>query len=375
MPGADSGLMTGKDLDVSNPKAKERALRSLSALDLVPLVQGSTSVAALRNAGELARALDRLGYTRLWYAEHHNMPGIATTSPEILIAHVGSSTTRIRLGAGGVMLPNHAPLKVAETYKLLEAIHPGRIDLGIGRAPGTDGLTARALRGPRQTVAGDDFPEQLAELIAWGSGSFPPGHPFRAVRAMPDDRPLPPLYLLGSSDYSARVAAEIGVGFAFAGHFSPEAPDEAMRAYRDGFVPGALARPHAILALSVYCADTEEAARRLASSAVLSFVQLRSGRPGRMPSPDEALAHVFTEEEEALVASYRRLQIVGTPEPVRAAIEAVARRTGADEVMIATHAYDPAARIRSYELVGRAFGLPEATPLRAERNQATLPVA
>ena len=341
----------------------------VSALDLVPLVQGSTSVAALRNATELARALDRFGYTRLWYAEHHNMPGIASTTPEILIAHVGSMTTRIRLGAGGVMLPNHSPLKVAESYKLLDAIHPGRIDLGIGRAPGTDGLTALALRRSRAALSADDFLEQLSELIAWGNGEFPPDHPFRAVRAIPDDRPLPPLYLLGSSDYGAKLAAKMGVGFAFAGHFSPDPPEPAMRAYRTGFsTDGVLHKPHAILALSVHCADTEDAAQRMASSMLLSFVQLRTGRPGRLPSPEEAMTHVFTPEEQSIAASYKKLQIVGTPEQVRARIEDLVTRTGADEVMIATHAYDVAARVRSYELVAQAFDLPECAPLRSERD-------
>ncbi len=333
---------------------------SLSALDLVPLVRGGTSVSALRNAAELARAVDRFGYTRLWYAEHHNMPGIASTSPEILIAHAGAVTTRIRLGAGGVMLPNHSPLKVAESYKLLEAMHPGRIDLGIGRAPGTDGLTALALRRSREALTADDFLEQLSELLAWGNGEFPSDHPFRAVRAIPDDRALPPLYILGSSDYGARLAAQMGVAFAFAGHFSPDPPEPAMRVYRAGFsTGGVLAKPHAILALSVFCADTEEAAQRMASSALLSFVQLRSGRPGRMPTPDEAMAHVFTPEEQALVASYKRLQIVGTPVQVRTRIEEIVARTEADEVMIATHAADIAARIRSYELAAEAFELPE----------------
>jgi luciferase family oxidoreductase group 1 len=331
---------------------------ALSALDLVPLVSGGTSTAALRDATELARALDRFGYSRLWYAEHHTMPGIATTTPEILIAHVGTKTSRIRLGAGGVMLPNHAPLKVAESYKLLEALHPGRIDLGIGRAPGTDQLTALALRRSRKALAADDFLEQLGELMAFGEDDFPPEHPFRAIRAMPDDVPLPPLWLLGSSDYSAKLAGKLGVGFAFAGHFSPEPPDGAMSAYRENFIDGGpLDTPHAILALSVFCADTEAAARRMASSMLLSFVQLRTGRPGRLPSPDEALAYEFSAEEQAIAELYRRLQIVGTPEQVWARIEAIAARTQADEVMVATHAYDPAARIRSYELVAQAFGV------------------
>ena len=334
----------------------------LSALDLVPLVTGGTSAASLRASGELAKALDRSGYTRLWYAEHHNMPGIATTTPEILIAHVGPLTTRIRLGAGGVMLPNHAPLKVAESYRLLEALHPGRIDLGIGRAPGTDQLTALALRRSRKALVADDFLEQLGELMAWGDGEFPPDHPFKAIRAMPDDVRLPPLWLLGSSDYSAKLAAKLGVGFAFAAHFSPDPPDAAMRAYRDGFTAGPLDAPHAMLALSVFCADTEEAATRMASSMLLSFVQLRSGRPGRMPSPDEALAHELTRDELGIVDFYKRLQIVGTPEQCRARIEEIAARTKADEVMIATHAFEPAARIRSYELLAQAFGIGETSP-------------
>jgi luciferase family oxidoreductase group 1 len=342
----------------------------LSALDLVPLVEGGTSVAALQAAAELAQAVDRFGYTRLWYAEHHNMPGIATTIPEILIAHVGSMTTRIRLGAGGVMLPNHSPLQVAESYKLLEAIYPGRIDLGIGRAPGTDALTALALRRSRKALTADDFLEQLGELIAWGSGTFPPDNPFRAVRAMPDDQPLPPLYLLGSSTDGAGLAAEIGVAFAFAGHFSPDSPEVAMHAYRTGFFPnGMLDKPYAILALSVFCADTDEEAQRMASSMLLSFALLRTGHPGRLPSPEEAMSHVFTPEEQKIVAFFKKLRIVGTPEQVRERIQDIATRSEADEVMIATHAYDPAARIRSYELVAQAFDLPELTPLRPKPNR------
>jgi luciferase family oxidoreductase group 1 len=329
-------------------------------LDLVPLVSGGTSAAALRASDELAQRVDRIGYTRLWYAEHHNMPGICATTPEILITHVGSKTSRIRLGAGGVMLPNHSPLKVAESYRLLEALYPGRIDLGLGRAPGTDPVTALALRRSRRAITADDFLEQLGELMAYNDGEFPPDHPFRTVRAMPDDVALPPLWLLGSSDYSARLAAKLGLGFAFAGHFSPEPPDYPLQVYRDEFTPGdTIARPHAILALSVFCADTDAAARRMASSMVLSFAQLRTGRPGRLPSPDEALAYDFTAEENAVVEVYRRIQIVGTPEHVYARIEAIAARTGADEVMVVTHAYDPAARMRSFELVGRAFGLTE----------------
>jgi luciferase family oxidoreductase group 1 len=331
---------------------------SLSVLDLVPFVEGGSSNAALRASAELARAVDRLGYTRLWYAEHHNMPGIATTTPELLIAHVAPLTTHIRLGAGGVMLPNHSALKVAETYKLLEALHPGRIDLGIGRAPGTDPRTALALRRSRHSIGAEDFIEQLGELMAWGGGGLPAGHPFGAVRAMPDDRQLPEIYLLGSSDYGANLAAQLGLGFAFAGHFSQDPPEVPMRSYRADFTPNARrAEPHAILALSVFCADTDEAAQRMASSMRLSFVQLRAGRPGRLPSPDVAMAHVFSPDERPVVDFFRGLQICGTPEQVRARIEDAAARTEADEIMIVTHAFEPEARVRSYELVAQAFGL------------------
>jgi len=362
-----------KSTDASRKVDGDATALALSALDLVPLADGATSVAALEAAATLARAVDRFGYKRLWYGEHHNIPSIATTTPEILIAHVGSMTTRIRLGAGGVMLPNHSPLQVAESYKLLEAIYPGRIDPGIGRAPGTDSLTALALRRSRSALTADDFLEQLGELIAWGSGSFPPDNPFRAVRAMPDDRPLPPIYLLGSSDYGAKLAAEMGVGFAFAGHFSPDPPDLAMHAYRTGFsAGGVLDKPHAILALSVFCADTEQAAQRMASSMLVSIAQLRTGRPGRLPSPEEAMAHVFTPEEKSIAASFKKLQIVGTPEQVRARIKEIATRTGADEVMVSTQAYDPSARIRSFELVAQAFDLAESTPPRSEGQPARL---
>jgi luciferase family oxidoreductase group 1 len=331
----------------------------LSVLDLVPFVEGGSSTAAVRGAADLARAVDRLGYTRLWYAEHHNMPGIATTTPEILIAHVAPLTTHIRLGAGGVMLPNHSALKVAESYRLLEALHPGRIDLGIGRAPGTDGRTALALRRARHGVGADDFLEQLDELMAWGGrATFPSGHPFGAVRAMPDDRLLPDIWLLGSSDYGANLAAQLGLGFAFAGHFSQDPPEVPMRSYRAGFTPSAhRAAPHAILALSVFCADTDQAAQRMASSMRLSFVQLRAGRPGRLPHPDAALAHVFSPDERAVVDFYTNLRICGTPEQVRGRIEEAAARTEADEIMLVTHAFEPEARIRSYELVAQAFGL------------------
>ena len=306
----------------------------------------------------LAQAAERWGYQRVWYAEHHNMPGIATTSPEILIAHVAPATSTIRVGAGGVMLPNHAPLKVAETYRLLEALHPGRIDLGIGRAPGTDGVTAAALRHTRGGPPASDFVSQLDELTRFADGTLPAHHPFARVRAMPDDVRLPPVWLLGSSDFSAILAAELGLGFAFAGHFSADDPVFPLRAYRQRFQPGARERPHAVLALGVFCADTEAAARRMAASVMVSFAQLRTGHPTRLPSPDEALAHVFTPAEQPVVDFFQRVLIVGTPVTVRARIKEAAERTGADEIMIVTHAYEAEARLRSYELVAQAWSAP-----------------
>jgi luciferase family oxidoreductase group 1 len=260
------------------------------------------------------------------------------------------------------MLPNHSPLKVAESYKLLNALHPGRIDLGIGRAPGTDGLTALALRRSRAAIGADDFLDQFGELHAWDKSDFPDDHPFRAIRAMPDDAPLPPIYLLGSSDYSARLSAELGLPFAFAAHFSPDPPDGPMRLYRAHFQPShVLEEPYAILALAVFCGDTEADAARMASSMKLTFAQLRTGKPGRMPSPDEVAAHEWTAAEKSVVEFVDRLQIVGTPEPCRARILEVAERTKADEVMIASHAWDAKARLRSYELLAEAFALGERT--------------
>jgi luciferase family oxidoreductase group 1 len=327
----------------------------LSALDLVPVAEGASSGAAIRHSLELAQALDQLGYHRVWYAEHHNMPAIASTTPATMIALAAQQTRTIRVGSGGVMLPNHAPLQVAESFKMLEALHPGRIDLGIGRAPGTDQVTALALRRSRERLLADDFPDQLEELRDFGSG-VQRSHPFVGVSAYPEDVPLPPIWLLGSSDYSAALAAKLGLGFAFAAHFSPDRPDLPMLAYRRDFQPSdQLEAPHAILAVSVICAETDAEATRLASSMQLSWVRLRSGRPSRIPSPETALAYPYSEQEAAVARAYRQLQIVGTPETVRERIESLAERTRADEVMITTVTHDPGARVRSYQLLAAAF--------------------
>jgi len=327
----------------------------LSALDLVPVADGTSSGQAVQHSLVLARELDRLGYRRVWYAEHHNMPAIASTTPATLIALAAQQTERIRVGSGGVMLPNHSPLQVAETFKLLESIYPGRIDLGIGRAPGTDQMTALALRRSREALLANDFPEQLSELMDFGEG-LQRTHPFVGVSAHPEDVRLPPIFLLGSSGFSSALAAKLGLGFGFAAHFSPDRPDVPMLAYRREFKPSEyLDAPHAILTLSVICAETSEEAERLASSMQLSWVRLRSGRPSKIPSPEEALAYPYTEQEAAVVRAYRELQIVGTPALVRERIETLARRTQADEVMLTTVTHDPAARLRSYQLLSAAF--------------------
>jgi luciferase family oxidoreductase group 1 len=327
----------------------------LSALDLVPVSQGSGSGEAVQRSLELAQELDRLGFRRVWYAEHHNMPAIASTTPSTLIALAAQRTRSIRVGSGGVMLPNHPPLQVAETFKLLESIYPGRIDLGIGRAPGTDQVTALALRRSREALLANDFPDQLEELRDFGAG-LQRSHPFVGVTAYPEEVALPPIWLLGSSDFSAALAAKLGLGFAFAAHFSPDRPDVPMLAYRREFVASeALEQPHAILAVSVICAETEAEAERLASSMQLSWVRLRSGRPMKIPSPEEALAYPYTAQDRAVAEQYRHLQIVGTPAQVKARIEALVARTQADEVMITTVTHDPMARVRSYRLLAAAF--------------------
>jgi luciferase family oxidoreductase group 1 len=327
----------------------------LSALDLVPVSQGVSNGEAVRQSLALARELDQLGYRRLWYAEHHNMPAIASTAPATLIALAAQQTERIRVGSGGVMLPNHPPLQVAETFKMLESIYPGRIDLGIGRAPGTDQVTALALRRSRDALLANDFPEQLEELMDFGRG-LQRSHPFVGVTAYPEEVPLPPVWLLGSSDFSSALAAKLGLGFAFAAHFSPDRPDVPMLGYRQAFkASDSLAAPYAILTVSVICAETSAEAERLASSMQLSWVRLRTGRSSKIPTPEEALAYPYTDQELAAVDAYRQLQIVGTPDVVRMRIDALVAKTRADEVMVTTVTHDYEARRRSYRLLAAAL--------------------
>jgi luciferase family oxidoreductase group 1 len=326
----------------------------LSVLDLSFVTSGTPPSATLRNTLDLARHADRLGYTRYWVAEHHNLPSVASPAPEIMIGQIAAVTERIRVGSGGVMLPNHAPLVVAERFKTLEALFPGRIDLGVGRAPGTDQVTAFALRR-LQEQRGDDFLERLQELVFWDRG-FPEGHPFGRIVAMPSDAPLPPIWILGSSDYGGRLAANIGVGFAFAHHFASVDAVAVMRMYRDGFNSGGFEeRPYAILAVAAVCADTDAEAERLASGMDLNWLRREHGEYVPLPSPEEAAAYPYTDADRARIAKNRARLFVGSPAAVKRKLAAMTEASGADEVMVTSAIYDHEARKRSYELLAKAF--------------------
>jgi luciferase family oxidoreductase group 1 len=329
-----------------------------SVLDLAPVGEGSSPAAALEASLVLAREVERLGYSRYWVAEHHNMPGIASSSPAVLLAHAAAVTSTIRLGSGGVMLPNHSALVVAEQFGMLEALHPGRIDLGIGRAPGTDRVTALALRRHPPAMAVDDFPEQLVELFGYFDGALPEGHPYRHITATPGLGYRPEVWLLGSSDYSAQAAGMLGLPFSFAHHFAAGNTLPALAAYREAFRPSVhLDDPHVMLGVSVMCADTDEDARWLAGPGALAFLRLRSGRPGRYPTPEEAAEHNFTPQEREVVKTWTGSHVVGSPDTVLRQLAELVDRTGADELMITTMTHGPAARLNSYRLVAEAVGL------------------
>jgi luciferase family oxidoreductase group 1 len=330
----------------------------LSILDLSPVAAGSSGAVALRNSLDLARLADTLGFTRYWVAEHHNLPSIASSAPDIMIGQIAASTARIRVGSGGVMLPNHAPLMVAERFKVLEALFPGRIDLGLGRAPGTDPVTSYALRRRQDAGGDDDFLERFQELVLFENSAFPQGHPFRSVRAMPQDVALPPIWLLGSSGYSAQLAAMVGAGFAFAHHFADHDAAAAMLSYRDQFRPSpARSSPYAIFACAVVCADSDAEAERLASTIDLNFVRRSRGEYLPLESPEEAAAYPYSPAERGLIARNRARLFVGAQSKVRAELAAMIAATKADEVMVTTMLYDHAARRHSYELLADAFGL------------------
>jgi luciferase family oxidoreductase group 1 len=322
----------------------------LSILDLSPIAQGGTVAQALQRTLEVARLAERLGYRRYWIAEHHNMPGIASAATSVVIAHVAAGTSTIRVGSGGIMLPNHAPLVIAEQFGTLESLFPGRIDLGLGRAPGTDPLTARALRRGHGDSS-DTFPQDVMELQAY----FRPIVAGQAVRAVPGAGLSVPIWLLGSSLFSAQLAAALGLPFAFAAHFAPDLLAASLEVYRSEFRPSpSLAKSHAMAAVPVYAAETDAGASRLFTSLLQSFLNLRRGAPAPLPPPVDSMDGRWTEMEEAGVRHAFREAIVGSPETVKRGIQAFVHRTDVDELMVTAAIFDPEARMRSFEIAAQA---------------------
>jgi luciferase family oxidoreductase group 1 len=331
----------------------------LSVLDQSPISEGSTGIDALRNTIDLARLVDDLGYHRYWVAEHHGGPMLAGASPEALIGPIAAATSALRVGSGGVMLPHYSPLKVAETFTILAGLFPGRIDLGLGRASGTDPLTTYALQRDRRQASPDDFPQQLAELLAYLDDSLPDDHPFQRLAATLPGRPaLPEPWLLGSSAQSGIWAAQLGLPYAFADFINPDGA-EIAKLYRDRFEPSRRRQaPRTAVAAWVLCAPTDEEAKVLAASSRMSFKLLRRGQLIPVPPPEKAVEFLEREDRtEGGAAPRGRRTIVGSPEKVHAGVEELAQEYGADEVIVVTITYDHAARRRSYELLADAFAL------------------
>lgn len=326
---------------------------SLSVLDLVPVVEGGTAGEALNNTLDLARHAEKWGYHRYWLAEHHGMPGIASSATSVVIGHVAGGTTHIRVGSGGIMLPNHSPLVIAEQFGTLESLFPGRIDLGLGRAPGTDPVTAKALRRDSRSD-GHDFPEQLEELRSYFKL---PGESERKVRAVPGEGLSIPIWLLGSSGFSAQLAGQLGLPFSFASHFSPEYTVPALQLYRRSFIPSeVLEKPYAMVGVNVIAADTDEEAKRLATSQEQAFLSLIRGTPGRLKPPVDDMDQVWTSYEKASIAQQLKNTIKGGPETIKAQLQDFLDSTGADEIMVNAQIYDHKARLRSYEIIAEAAG-------------------
>jgi luciferase family oxidoreductase group 1 len=323
------------------------ALPPLSVLDLAPIVEGSTPSEALRNSLDLAQHVERWGFRRFWLAEHHNAIGIASAATAVVIAHVAGGTKTIRVGSGGIMLPNHAPLVIAEQFGTLEALHPGRIDLGLGRAPGTDQLTIRALR--RDLTSADTFPQDVLELQHYLADPVPG----QAVRAVPGAGTRIPLWILGSSLYGAQLAAMLGLPYAFASHFAPEALLPALEVYRSTFKPSEqLQQPHVMVAANVIVADDDATARWLFTSPQQTFVNIQRGTRGRLPPPIDDIEAYWTPAEKERASAMLHRSYVGSPETVRAGLDAFVAETEADEVIVAAAIHDHGARRRSYELLG-----------------------
>lgn len=322
-----------------------------SVLDLAPITEGGDAAQSFRNSLDLAQHAERWGYRRFWLAEHHGMPGIASAATSVLIGHVAGGTRTIRVGAGGIMLPNHSPLVIAEQFGTLESLYPGRIDLGLGRAPGSDQATARALRRNLMSDP-DEFPRDVVELM-----DLLADEPRQRIRAVPGTGAKVPVWILGSSLFGAQLAAMLGLPYAFASHFAPQQMMEAIAAYRQAFKPSPhLDRPYVMLGFNVFGADSDEEARVLATSAQQAIVNLRSGRPARLPPPRPGYREQAGPAERAIVDSVQACSAIGSPDTVRAALQAFVDRTGTDELMIACQMFDHGARLRSYEIAAQVRG-------------------
>jgi luciferase family oxidoreductase group 1 len=341
-------------------------MKHYSLLDLSPIIEGGDAALAFRNTLDLARHAEEWGYHRFWLAEHHNLPGIASAATAVVIGHVAGGTKHIRVGAGGIMLPNHAPLVIAEQFGTLDALYPGRIDLGLGRAPGSDQLAARALRRNLGS-SGDTFPQDVLELQSY----LAPAVAGQALEAVPGAGANVPLYLLGSSDFSARLAAELGLPFAFASHFAPQYLEVALELYRRHFKPStALARPHAMIGVGIFAAETDAEAERLFTSAQLQFLKMVRGRPGKLPPPVESMEGRWSAGEKAAVLERTRCAAVGAAATVQERLEMLLEKTAADEIIATAQIYDHAARLRSFEIAADVLG----TLVRPENPTVRNPV-
>ncbi len=328
----------------------------LSVLDLSPIAEGSDAGQSLRNSLDLARHVEALGYRRFWMAEHHNLPGIASAATAVALAHVGAGTSHIRIGAGGIMLPNHAPLLIAEQFGTLAALHPGRVDLGLGRAPGSDQVTARAMRRTLHSN-GDDFPQDVVELMGYFQAAEP-----GPIQAVPGAGLDVPIWILGSSTYGAQLAAILGLPFAFASHFAPAMLTKALSIYRQMFRPSAqLANPYVMLGVNIIAAETDAEARLLFSSLQQSFVNLRRGRPGKLPPPVADIDALLDPYARAMLDDALSCAIVGAPDTVRSGLMDFIRRTEADELMVTANIFDHSKRKRSFELVAEVHRAIPAT--------------
>ncbi len=321
-------------------------------LDLAPVGSGQSASEALRRTLDLARLAEDLGFARYWFAEHHGLPAVASSSPEVLIAAIAARTQRIRLGSGGIMLPNHAPLRVAESFHSLSALYPGRIDLGIGRAPGSDVSASRALRA----AGGEQFSSLMSELLSFFGRLYQPGHPFHHLPVMPSDANAPPIWILGSSGASAQSAGAAGMGYAFATHFSPEPAAPAIQAYRAAFRPSAhFPEPHAIVAVSFVCAQTEDEARYHGASLDLMRLRMLSNEFPPIPSPEEALAYSYTDSDRQAIARHARLNVVGAAEAVAEQLMTICADANADELMLVCNMHSHQHRLKAHELVSSAM--------------------